>query len=166
MRYEFFTLMGSMADHPARREAMFRKILYPTDFSVEAARALEFVKKLKNSGAEEVVLLHVIDRRGLTDLSRFATKDIAGIVTEQELKAKKEMGAIENDLKQNGFRVKIKIVKGDPFKEMLRVEDEEDVSVIVIGARGKADNIPKMLLGSVSYNLVRKATKPVLVVKK
>ena len=43
---------------------MFKKILYPTDFSVEAGRALEFVKQLKNAGSEEVVMLHVIDRRG------------------------------------------------------------------------------------------------------
>jgi len=145
---------------------MFKKILYPTDFSVEAGRALEFVKQLKNAGSEEVVLLHVIDRRGLSDLARFATKDVAGIMAELEVKAKKEMGEIEKDLKDQGFKVKIRVEKGDPFREMLRAEQDEDVSIIVIGARGKAESIPKMLLGSVSYNLVRKASRPVLVVKK
>ncbi len=145
---------------------MFKKILYPTDFSVEASRALAFVKQLKDAGSEEVVLLHVIDRRGLSDLSRFATKDVAGILAEQEAKAKKEMGEIEKELKEQGFKVKLRVERGDPFREMLRAEEEENVSVIVIGARGKADSLPKMLLGSVSYNLVRKASKPVLVVKK
>ncbi|MCK9276265.1 MAG: universal stress protein [Syntrophales bacterium] len=145
---------------------MFKKILYPTDFSVEAARALAYVKNLKNAGSEEVVLLHVIDRRGLSDLSRFATKDVAGILGEMELKAKKEMDEIERELKELGFKVRIRIEKGDPCREMLRIEEEENVSVIIIGARGKASSLPKMLLGSVSYNLVRKANKPVLIVKK
>jgi hypothetical protein len=42
---------------------MFRKILFPTDFSNVATRALEFVKQLKDSGAEEVVLLNVLEEK-------------------------------------------------------------------------------------------------------
>ena len=42
---------------------MFKKILFPTDFSDVAARALEFVKRLKDSGAEEVVVLNVIEEK-------------------------------------------------------------------------------------------------------
>ena len=44
---------------------MFRKILYPTDFSKDAEKALEYVKKLKETGTEEVVILHVIDGESL-----------------------------------------------------------------------------------------------------
>ena len=32
---------------------MFRKILYPTDFSAVAEKALEYVKKLKEAGTKE-----------------------------------------------------------------------------------------------------------------
>ena len=38
---------------------MFEKILYPTDFSDVAEKALNYVKKLKDSGAREVIVLHV-----------------------------------------------------------------------------------------------------------
>ena len=44
---------------------MFRKILYPTDFSDSARSALDYVIKLKEAGAEEVVLLHVYDERDI-----------------------------------------------------------------------------------------------------
>ncbi len=40
---------------------MFKKILYPTDFSEDAKKALEYVKKLKEAGTEEVVILHIIE---------------------------------------------------------------------------------------------------------
>jgi hypothetical protein len=44
---------------------MFEKILYPTDFSDVANKALEYVKKLKSSGAREVIVLHINDERSL-----------------------------------------------------------------------------------------------------
>jgi len=43
---------------------MFDRILYPTDFSDIALKVLTYIKKLKDSGAREVVVLHVIDTRG------------------------------------------------------------------------------------------------------
>jgi len=47
----------------------------------------------------------------------------------------------------------------------LSVEEEEDVSAIVIGSHGKS-NIKEMLLGSVSEKVIRKSKKPVLLVKR
>ena len=79
--------------------------------------------------------------------------------------AKKQMDAVERELKGNGFTVKVKIERGIPFQIILRVEDEEDVSAIVIGSHGKS-NIKEMLLGSVSEKVIRKSKKPVLVVKR
>jgi len=51
------------------------------------------------------------------------------------------------------------------LKEILSVEEEEGVSVIIIGSHGKA-NIEGMLLGSVSEKLVRRSKNPVLVIKR
>ncbi len=145
---------------------MIKKILYPTDFSIEAKRALEFVKCLKNAGGKEVVVLHVIDQRAVNDLSRFAMKDVDLILKDMQEKAGKELVDIEKELKDNGYSVKIRVEKGDPFREILRVEGEEKASLIVVGSQGKADSFQTMLLGSVSYNLVRKSSCPVLVVKR
>ena len=41
---------------------MFKKILYPTDFSALSDQALKYVIQLKKAGTEEVVVLHVIDK--------------------------------------------------------------------------------------------------------
>ena len=41
---------------------MFDKILFPTDFSDVAAKALQYVKQLRAAGGREVVILHVIDQ--------------------------------------------------------------------------------------------------------
>ena len=77
----------------------------------------------------------------------------------------KEMNIVKSELEKIGLEVKIRLEKGNPFKEILKVEDEENVSAIVIGSHGKS-NIKEMLIGSVSENVVRKSKTPVLVVKR
>ncbi|MDO9528669.1 MAG: universal stress protein [Syntrophales bacterium] len=75
------------------------------------------------------------------------------------------MSRIENDLREAGFKVKTRIETGFPFSEILRVENEENVSVIVMGSHGMS-NLKEILLGSVSERVIRKAKKPVLVIKR
>ncbi len=54
---------------------MFKKILYPTDFSDVAAKALVYIKQLKEAGAQEVTILHVINQRIIDGLMRHAMLD-------------------------------------------------------------------------------------------
>jgi nucleotide-binding universal stress UspA family protein len=61
--------------------------------------------------------------------------------------------------------VKVRIETGDPFTEILKVEEEENVSGMAIGSHG-VSNIEEMFLGSVSEKVIRKAKKPVHVIKR
>jgi len=151
---------------------MFTKILYPTDFSDVSQKALEYVKKLQEAGTKEVVVAHVIDEREIVTFGAGAVWLVGGVEdTEAELrkelerKAQKELDIIESELKKLGFKVKIRLESGSPFREILRIGEEENVSAVVIGSHGKS-NIKEMLLGSVSENFIRHCKKPVLVVKR
>jgi nucleotide-binding universal stress UspA family protein len=149
-----------------RRPEMFEKILFPTDFSDVARKALSFVKRLKEAGGEEVTLLHVIDQSNLETLSSIRTvPDYLAIEKDLEDRAAEEMTLLENELKEIGYKVTTRIEKGFPLREVLRVAGEEPSYIIVIGSHGKS-NIQEMLLGSVSEKVVRKAKNPVLVVKR
>lgn len=147
---------------------MFEKILYPTDFSDVSKKALEFIKKLREAGTKEVVILHVMDEREMETVLRHsgegfgAEGDLEKIM---ENNAKEAIKPIESELKKSGFAVKTRIEKGIPFRDILRVEAEEGVSVVVIGSHGKSC-IEEMLLGSVSEKVVRKSNKPVLVIRR
>jgi len=143
---------------------MFKKILYPTDFSDVAHRALDFVMRLKDAGAREVVILHVIDKGNFDAIARYATKDILEIERNLEEKAMAEITPIEERLKKKGFKVKVIISREIPFMEILRVEEREKVSAIVIGSHGMS-NIAEMFLGSVSEKIIKRAKTPVLVVR-
>lgn len=143
---------------------MFTKILYPTDFSRPAQKAIEYIRHLRGAGAQEVIVLHIIDRRGIDDLARFSKRDVVEIQKELDRKALTKLKPILEELKESGFSVSPKIMRGGPCNEIMRVAEEENVSVIVIGSRGIA-NIEDMVLGSVSYKLIKRSKKPVLIIK-
>jgi nucleotide-binding universal stress UspA family protein len=144
---------------------MFEKILFPTDFSDASKRALDYVRKLKEAGTKEVVVLHIIDERGIDAIFQYSPRNSEDIVQRIREEARTEVDAIEKELNENGFTVKSRIEEGIPFKDILRVEEEENVSAIVIGSHGKS-NIEEMLLGSVSEKVIRKSKRPVLVVRR
>ena len=77
----------------------------------------------------------------------------------------KELASIEKQLKETGFKVEKRIEIGIPMREILRIEKEEDISLIVIGSHG-VSNLEEMFLGSISEKVIRKCMKPVLVVKR
>jgi nucleotide-binding universal stress UspA family protein len=95
---------------------------------------LEYIKKLKEAGTKEVIALHVIDERDFEQISHLVevSLDIKELEKKREEYAQKEIGAIGKELKESGFDVKIRIERGIPFTEILRVEEEEDISVVVI----------------------------------
>jgi nucleotide-binding universal stress UspA family protein len=144
---------------------MFEKILYPTDFSDVSKKALDYIKQLKQSGTKEVIVLHVIDEREIDSIFQHAAVRFEDIVRSIRAEARKKMDAIERELKKDALAVKVRIERGIPFQEILRIEQDEGVSAIVIGSHGKT-NLKEMFLGSVSEKVIRKSKKPVLVVKR
>ena len=147
---------------------MFEKILYPTDFSDASKKALDYIKQLKGAGTKEVVVFHVIDEREIEHIAHLAELNVSieELEKRKEQYAKEEMKAIGAELKKAGFKVKTRIDKGVPFRDILKAEEQEkDVSVVVLGSHGKSC-IAEMLLGSVSEKVVRKSSKPVLVVRR
>jgi nucleotide-binding universal stress UspA family protein len=154
---------------------VFKTILYPTDFSDNAGKSLGYLKQLKNAGAEKVILLNVIHQRILDTLETIhkvaylqdgryhEDRDQA----EQRLteERRNKMAPIVAELETAGFEVKIRIEKGYPFKEILKVEKEEAVSVIVIGSHGR-NNFRRTRIGAVSEKVLRRSISPVLLVKR
>ena len=143
---------------------MFKKILFPTDFSDVSQKAVKYIKQLKGAGAQEVIVLHVIDEKELLVLSRVPDQYLQ-IKAQMEKEIAKEMAAIEADMTAEGFRIKLKVKAGKPFTEIMMTAADEKVSIIVVGSHGRS-NIEEMLMGSVSENVIRHAKVPLLVISR
>ncbi len=127
-----------------------RRVLYPTDFSDCSVEALSYVKQLRGAGVDDVVLLHVREKHGR-----------AG--TEIDATVNAQMQRIRSEL-FFGFNVSSIIADGSPAAVIERVAREQDISLIVIGSRGRSA-AEDALLGSVSDAVICRHTKPVLVVR-
>jgi len=146
---------------------MFKKILYPTDFSDVAAKALDYIKQLKEAGSQEVVILHVINQHILEGLMRHAISESNIDMWRKKAKevAQESLTEIRKELEEVGFTVKSIIKTGFPWSEILDLEEKEAPSIIVIGSHGRS-NIGEIFLGSVSEQVIRKCKRPVMVIKR
>jgi nucleotide-binding universal stress UspA family protein len=124
---------------------MFRKILYPTDWSPSAERAKQYIPILHKVGASEIIVVHVLE-------------------TEFDLGIKERLAALEQEFQSQGFKVSVQLVQGKPYAEINRIATEEDVSLIVMGSHGKSF-AEAIFWGSVSQRVVEYSEKPALVVK-
>jgi universal stress protein A len=154
---------------------LFRKVLYPTDFSELAEVAKEYVKKLKEANAREVLILHVVHplEFSLPQFDDPFALDVATIYSNlPEMERlilqnnEKRLKELEKEFKELGFQTKTLMTVGDPKSEIVRIAEEEKVNVIVIGYHGKGIIERILEMGSTAKAVIKDAKCPVLVVKK
>ncbi|MGA9098615.1 MAG: universal stress protein [Methanotrichaceae archaeon] len=124
---------------------MFERILVPLDFSKDSINAINCINQFRD--AKEVILLNVIAR----DPNAWAGN------AEDELRSvKAKLEEHANHLKSIGLTVKTKaeMLRSDEgiSNAIHRIADEEDVSLILMGAECK-QNMENIPVGSVSKEL-------------
>ena len=137
---------------------MFTRVLHPTDFSDCADAAFQIAKRLKSAGTEEVIVLHVQDERAMRHRP---TEQIA----EFDRQDAERLEALCRALRLYGLQARAVLRHGIPFRETLKVADEVDPCLIVLGSHGRSA-VQEMLSGSTFENVVRLSRHPVLVVQR
>jgi nucleotide-binding universal stress UspA family protein len=129
----------------------FSKVLIPTDFSEFAGKTISFVKNIKE--IKEIDLLNVVSK-GETEEE----------IEENVNAAKNRLGDIKEELGRAGFIVKDHVRVGNIPEEIISIAEGEDVSLIAMSPHGKGW-FKELLVGSTSCAVVRRANRPVLVVR-
>lgn len=135
---------------------MYEKILIATDFSKHAEKITDCVGEIP--GVKEVVLLHVL------------AKDLLARVWSpgDEIKqAVNKMEASKKALQDANLSVRVRAEIAEENTEYMvikRVAKEENVSLVVMGARGRS-MWQGLLLGSVSSGYLRYGDKDLLIMR-
>ena len=66
--------------------------------------------------------------------------------------------------KTNGINVEPVLLEGNPSEELIRYAEEEQMDIIIMGTIGKK-GLDRLLLGSVTGNLVHHSKVPVMVIR-
>jgi len=135
---------------------LLEKILFATDFSKNAEDALQVAIMVAKTFNSEINLTHVIPE--IQD-----SPDILDMVKET---ATNRLQEIQNKINEQGIHVEeILINVGSPFDQIIQEADRLNVNLIMIGFKGMSTD-DKFKLGITAERIIRRANKPVWIVKK
>ncbi|MBW1612961.1 MAG: universal stress protein [Deltaproteobacteria bacterium] len=137
---------------------IFRKVLYPTDFSAYSRSVLQMIRHSEKAGIEEVVVVHIQDTTKLFPHLKHKMREFNEIDSER-------LEAIKNQLELAGYKAKNILKEGVPFVEINKIAEEEDVSLILLSSRGKSA-VKEALMGSISESIARDHIRPVMIIPK
>lgn len=149
-----------------------RKILYATDMSSNSAYAFGYALYSAKQYGAKIVMAHVFEP--LPSVVRYhgslqSEDDYYRTIKEttaHEIKARIERFCQKIDMNLGGCLEAVENIVtplGHPVDEILKLADEEDCDLIVLGTHGKG-LLKQTFLGSVSRAIIERSHKPVLAV--
>jgi len=148
-----------------------KKILFATDLSKNSAYAFFYAIHMAKRDEAKIVIVHAVEpiapmlvnfedfkHQVAKDRWEETVKKFKERIQDISVKADARTGVSSADLISN-----ILIRLGNPVEEILKVVEEEDCDVIVLGTHGKGF-FKQTLLGSVSSSVLIRTQKPVFVI--
>lgn len=143
---------GSLEQTQSPFEVPFRRILYATDLSEASPAGLHYSAELARVLGAHLTMLHVLDLHGALMLDSEA--DVHARLMGQLHKA---VGKEHVD----DLYVTTEVVKGIPYREILKFSEKINADLIVINLQSKG-LLDRALLGSTAERVIRSAGIPVL----
>ena len=150
---------------------MFERILVPLDGSKHSMRALEEAIQIAKQCDGKITLVHVYSvlRASVVPMAMAEPVIMPPDVVTKLAEAVRKAGVTileeaEKKVEAEGVQSKALLREGHVVEEILRAAKEENVDLIVIGARGLS-TIKEIFLGSVSHGVALHAPCPVLLMK-
>lgn len=153
-----------------------RHVLIPTDFSDNSDKAFEYVKEMVENGIRKVTIVNVQDIPSISKdiasrLEKASDKgmEASEVLTEAQLKLLSEADAerlreMKRQLEEKGADdVDVELLYGSPSAEIMKLVDERNVSLVVMGSQGRGF-ISEIYLGSVSHNIARHSSASVMLI--
>ena len=146
------------------QDQVFKKILFPTDFSVASDYAMSYAISMAKRYKAKFFLLHVVDTT--YDISGFYIPHISAekLMQEMEEAAEKKLTNISSAISRRIKAREIVVKSGIPHKEILKFAKDKGVDMIIMGTHGKA-GLDHLLFGSTTERVLRQANCPVLTIR-
>lgn len=143
---------------------MFKKILFPTDFSEGSAVAVPYVRDLAEKYGARVYVLHVLYDVAKASGWYVPTIDMEKFYTELRKSAEEEIGKFVSKNLGGLGEVETAVVTGMPSDKIISFVEENGMDLVVMGTHGRS-GINMVLFGSTASKVVRHAPCPVLTVR-
>lgn len=133
---------------------MFEKVIVATDLSAAANAVVRNLSGLQAFGTVKCLLMECLSLPQAGSIGLYYTYN----VLEKNLRDQREI------LEKQGFEVETRIVPGLAKSEIAHVAEEEDYSLIVVGAL-TSSRLNEFVFGGIAYDITHHCRKPILVVR-
>ncbi len=141
-----------------------RRILWPTDFSECAEKALPHALGLAERSGAELLILHVLTPEE-SDVHHGITGRIWDrLEQESRVRVGAELNRLAETVRGRGLRIREVLAQGTAYREILRAAGDLECDLIVIATHGRA-GLARTFMGSVTEKVLRLAPCPVFVVR-
>lgn len=130
---------------------MTTKLLLASDGSNHALRAAEEAIKLAKINDSEIIIAYV-------------SSDDSSESDELHPDIQRKLEETQNLIERSSLSYKIKVLRGEPAEAISDYANANEFEFLAIGSRG-LNKMQEMVMGSVSYEVMKLAKCPVLVVK-
>jgi len=139
------------------------KLLWPTDLSENAGRALPQVQSLIEKYGCEVHVLYVVQELAAHEpwYGEFDQKHLDKISSWQKKLAEKHLNQICEKYLQGCPLYVRHVSSGDPAREILKLTEKENIDMVVMATCGGSGDFP---FGSVADKVVKNSSVPVVTV--
>lgn len=154
-----------------------KKILYATDLSPNAVYAFGYAVSIAQQYGAELTILHVLEEMtakaylqiesyiGVDQWRLLQEEKQAELIQEIKTRIKQRCAQVGSDapacrIDESGIVVR----SGQPVETILDTATEQEVDLIVMGTRGFGA-VTDALIGGTARRVVRRSTKPVMVVR-
>ena len=158
------TVPRRAADVPAAG-LPFRSILCAVDFSQDSAEALSYAASLAQHTRGRLTLVHIVEPiGGGYDPVSGGAFDIEGFRKAAMARAHAQLQECAATVTGGIGPVFTVLGEGKPYKEILREAGLREIDLIVAGVHGRSA-LDRLVFGSTTEHLVRRATCPILTVR-
>ena len=144
---------------------MFKHILVPIDGSPVAHHAVDKARAIACAFRSSVTLIHVIDPYAFTAMGSDFSSDPSDYLRSATVQANEAIGAARAIFEARGMLVKGSVVEGHSiYQTILEAAEALEADLVVMGSHGRR-SLDKLVLGSVTAQVLSHAHLPVLVVR-
>jgi len=143
----------------------FKRIVCPTDFSASSIAALETALSFAQEGDARLTIVHVLEDADENELFVARPYDVHHHRGLRERHLRELVDSMVPAALREWSAPSLVIGSGKPYQEILRVAGEQNADMIVMGVQGRTP-FDVMMFGSTTNQIVRRATCPVLTVRR
>ena len=142
---------------------LFKKILFPVDFSETPPKLVPYVKAMAERFESEVHILFVARILDYFSMAHLPDDSIADIEKNLMERARKQMSEFKETYFQGIENVRVTVVGGDVLDEIMSYISSENIDVVIMGTHGRK-GLDKIVFGSVAGQVVKSSPVPVLLI--